>query len=197
MPRRPTSPGRVSFAVVLSPWTGKDVETTLGLAPSTRIRRVWCSITDSSRPAGAPAPRAQDQDLGVLVPVAHGKKTQDRERVHRRQVGQSHQPSRTSCRDDRVAVAVPAPYRATKSRPGPTDPTPLTCTDEFSARSARSAALWQPPRRRRPGVRGGRRRHQGPGAERGPQRGLDVPLDARLGRAAVLFARNGFIRSPV
>jgi hypothetical protein len=74
---------------------------------------------------------AQDQDLGVLVPVAHGKNTQDRERVHHRQAGQSYQHSRTSCRDDRVAVSVPTSYRATKPRPRPTDPKSLTCTDEF------------------------------------------------------------------
>jgi hypothetical protein len=57
---------------------------------------------------------AQDQNLGVLLPIAYEQKAQDRERVHHRQVGQSHQHSRPSCRDDHVAVAVPAPYRATK-----------------------------------------------------------------------------------
>jgi hypothetical protein len=52
---------------------------------------------------------AQDQDLGVLRPITSQKKVQDRERVHHRQVGQSQQHSRPSCRDDRVAVAVPVP----------------------------------------------------------------------------------------
>jgi hypothetical protein len=37
---------------------------------------------------------AQDQDLGVPVPIAHGKKTQHRERVRHRQAGQSQQHSR-------------------------------------------------------------------------------------------------------
>jgi hypothetical protein len=59
---------------------------------------------------------AQDQDLGVLVPIACEKETQDRERVHHRQIGQSQQHSRTSCRDDRLSVAIPAPYMAMKPR---------------------------------------------------------------------------------
>jgi hypothetical protein len=59
---------------------------------------------------------AQDQDLGVLVPIARGKKTHERERVRHRQVGQSQQHSRSSCRDDRLAAAVPSCTRATKPR---------------------------------------------------------------------------------
>jgi hypothetical protein len=43
----------------------------------------------------------QGKDLHVLVPIAHGKKPQGRERGRHRQVGQSPQHSRTSCRDDR------------------------------------------------------------------------------------------------
>jgi hypothetical protein len=60
---------------------------------------------------------AQDQDLGVLVPIVRSNKTQDRERVHHRQVGQPQQHSRTSCRDDRFTVAVPVPDRTTKHEP--------------------------------------------------------------------------------
>jgi hypothetical protein len=76
---------------------------------------------------------AEDQDLGVLVPIARLEKTQDRERVHHHQVGQPQQHSHASCRGDRVAVAVPAPYKATKPRTWAGGTHASTCTDEFSA----------------------------------------------------------------
>jgi hypothetical protein len=56
----------------------------------------------------------QNQDLGVLVPVAYRKKTQQRERVRHGQVGQSQQHSRSSCRGDRFAVTVPVLGQTTK-----------------------------------------------------------------------------------
>ena len=59
---------------------------------------------------------AQDQGLGVLVPIAHRNKTQDRERVRHSQVGQSQQHSRSSCRDDHLAVAIPVLYRGDDAR---------------------------------------------------------------------------------
>jgi hypothetical protein len=49
----------------------------------------------------------QDQDLGILLMIARRKKTQDGERVRHRQVRQSHQHSRSSCRGDRFAVTYP------------------------------------------------------------------------------------------
>jgi hypothetical protein len=56
----------------------------------------------------------QGEDLGVLVPIAHRKKTQDRERIRHRQVDQSQQHSWSSCRDDQLAVATPHYINATK-----------------------------------------------------------------------------------
>jgi hypothetical protein len=38
--------------------------------------------------------------------IAHRKKTQDRERIRHRQIGQSQQHSRSSCRDEHLAVAI-------------------------------------------------------------------------------------------
>jgi hypothetical protein len=56
----------------------------------------------------------QDEDLHVLVPIAHRKKTQYRKRVHRCQVGQSQQHDRPSCPDNHLAVTIPAYIKATK-----------------------------------------------------------------------------------
>ena len=68
--------------------------------------------TVSGRTSSRIRPRACR--LSRCSSAASRTRSQDRERVGHRQVGQSHQHSRPSCRDDRVAVAVPAPYRATK-----------------------------------------------------------------------------------
>ena len=59
----------------------------------------------------------QGEDLGVLVPIARRKKTQDRERVRHRQVGQSQQHSRSSCRDDHLAMIIPALYQGDEPQP--------------------------------------------------------------------------------
>jgi hypothetical protein len=55
----------------------------------------------------------QSEDLDVLVLIAREKKPYERERVHHRQIGQSPQHSRASCRDDRHAVAFSGCIRAT------------------------------------------------------------------------------------
>jgi hypothetical protein len=102
---------------------------------SNRIRRSacglkWCSSAASKARSGR-ANRtfpfaqlafqyrdlvAQDQDLGVLVLIAHRNKTHDRERVRHSQVGQSQQHSRSSCRDDHLAVAIPVLYQGDDAR---------------------------------------------------------------------------------
>jgi hypothetical protein len=46
----------------------------------------------------------QGEDLHVLIPIARGEKPQGRERGSHRHVGQSPQHSRSSWRDDRLAV---------------------------------------------------------------------------------------------
>jgi transposase len=59
----------------------------------------------------------QSEDLDGFGPIAHRKKTQDREGVRHRQVGQSQQHSLSSFRDDHPAVAVPAPYQSDETQP--------------------------------------------------------------------------------
>ena len=80
----------------------------------------------------------QGEDLHVLVPIAYRKKTHDREHVRRRQIGQSQQHSRSSCRDDHLDVTIPALHRGEEARrPRTQGATTLTCTDGlFGMRNA-------------------------------------------------------------
>src|SRR3569833_1547629 len=92
----------------------------------------------------------QGEDLGVLVTIAHKKKTQDREGVHHRQVGQSQQHSRSSCRDDSSPWPPSHYINATKpNRSGTQNITALTCTDGVSAHagpaSTSRASSMDPP----------------------------------------------------
>lgn len=85
---------------------------------------------------------AQHQDLGVFVPIACRKKTHERERVRHRQVGESQQHSRSSCRDDHHDAAVPGCTRATKPPDlRPPNLMPLTRTDEVFG----NRRIWEVP----------------------------------------------------
>jgi type I restriction enzyme R subunit len=92
----------------------------------------------------------QDQDLDVLVPIARREKTQDRERGRHRQVGQSQQHTRASCRDDGY-LAVTVSRAVSGPKPQPPEHRPYaspTCTDEIFGirnvdRSLKQAELLQ------------------------------------------------------
>jgi hypothetical protein len=105
-------------------------------APGTADR-----VAPEAAPRSGPLPgRRQDP----------GRARRGREGVHHRQVGQSHQHSRPSCRDDRVAVAVSARTEPRSLEPRAAGAKPLTCTDGFSAHAmsghARGFGAAQVPR---------------------------------------------------
>jgi hypothetical protein len=84
--------------------------------PAQRGRRQAVQQRGQQRPVGRGEPHllpaqltfqhrelmTQHEDLSVLVPIARRKQAQDREGVRYRQVGQSQQHSRPSCRDDQL-----------------------------------------------------------------------------------------------
>jgi hypothetical protein len=89
---------------------------------------------------------AQDQDLGVLIPIAREKKAQDREGVGHRQVGQSHQHSRTSCRRRPLRRGGSRAIEGDEDQNLGAGDTSLTCTNEFSAGTTPLPQdLWQLP----------------------------------------------------
>ena len=71
----------------------------------------------------------QRQDLDVLIPITHRKKTQDSKRVHHRQVRQPQEHNRSSCRSNRFAAAPMLPSAGQDRRRNSAAPMPLTCTD--------------------------------------------------------------------
>ncbi len=76
----------------------------------------------------------QRQDFDVLVPIAHRKKTQHRERVRHRQVRQSQQHSRPSCRGGHLPRRRSEVTNHHHARTQRSTSTPLTCMDEVFGR---------------------------------------------------------------
>ena len=114
----PTSPGSGSSA---APSSAASSTNTSGprRSPGQRrepVRNRTSTFFPPSSCAPAPPPDGARPRSRRPYPDRPRKNRQHRERVRHCQVGQSQQHSRTSCRDDRLAGAVPMLYRATEAR---------------------------------------------------------------------------------
>jgi hypothetical protein len=80
-------------------------------------------VPDQGRSSSSPDLAAENQELGALVPIGREKKAQDRECAGHRPVGQPHQHSRTSCRDDTLRRGHPRTVQSHEAQ-NPGRPTP-------------------------------------------------------------------------